>query len=133
MNFENWIPIIYESKKKKRKEQAFSSSSSTPKLIIHPNPARTQIYGIVCWVKYLVDSPENIWGCLNESMFVVVAHHEPVHAFEPETECLRHDPQDPNHGPMALSVHVRELQVSSEIVTGGRLRSSSSSASYSST
>ena len=47
-----------------------SFSSSTPKLIIHPNPARTRIYGIVCWVKYLVDSPENIWGCLDESMFI---------------------------------------------------------------
>lgn len=47
-----------------------SSSSETPKLIIHPNPARTRIYGIACRVKYLVDSPENIWGCLDESMFV---------------------------------------------------------------
>ncbi|KAM4084703.1 hypothetical protein ACJW30_08G153500 [Castanea mollissima] len=46
-----------------------SSSSETPKLI-HPDPARTRIYGIACRVKYLVDSPENIWGCLDESMFV---------------------------------------------------------------
>ena len=67
--------------KKKRKE-AFSSSSETPKLIIRPNLAWTRIYGIACWVKYLVDSSENIWGCLNESMFVVVAHHELVHTFE---------------------------------------------------
>ena len=43
-------------------------------------------------------------------MFVVVTHHEPVHAFEPETECLRNDPRDPNRGPMALPVRVRELR-----------------------
>ncbi|GMY16325.1 conserved oligomeric Golgi complex subunit 1 [Fagus crenata] len=48
---------------------SFSSASETPKLV-SPNPARTRIYGIACRVKYLVDSPENIWGCLDESMFV---------------------------------------------------------------
>ena len=63
MNFENWIPIIYELKTntRKKKKNAFSSSSfETPKLIIHPNPARTQIYSIACQVKYLIDSPKNI-------------------------------------------------------------------------
>ena len=72
MNFENWNPIIYESKtnKKKKEEEALSSSSETPKLIIHPILARTRIYGIACRVKYLVDSPENIWGCHDESMFI---------------------------------------------------------------
>ena len=58
------------TKKKKKKKAFFSSFDETPKLIIHPNPARTRIYDIACWVKYLVDSPENIWGCHNESMFV---------------------------------------------------------------
>ncbi|XP_051150452.1 conserved oligomeric Golgi complex subunit 1 isoform X2 [Andrographis paniculata] len=30
----------------------------------------SHIYGIACRVKYLVDTPENIWGCLDESMFL---------------------------------------------------------------
>lgn len=34
---------------------------------------RFQIYGIACRVKYLVDTPENIWGCLDESMFLEAA------------------------------------------------------------
>ena len=59
-----------KKKKKKEKKEAFSSDSETPELIIHTNPARTWIYGIACRVKCLVDSPENIWGCLDESMFV---------------------------------------------------------------
>ncbi|XP_050376557.1 conserved oligomeric Golgi complex subunit 1 [Argentina anserina] len=29
-----------------------------------------RIYAIACRVKYLVDTPENIWGCLDESMFL---------------------------------------------------------------
>lgn len=33
-------------------------------------PVGTQDYGIACRVKYLVDTPENIWGCLDESMFL---------------------------------------------------------------
>ncbi|KAL4560756.1 hypothetical protein LXL04_032910 [Taraxacum kok-saghyz] len=37
------------------------------------NPARARIYGIACRVKYIVDTPENIWGCLDESMFVDAA------------------------------------------------------------
>ncbi|WOK99393.1 conserved oligomeric Golgi complex subunit 1 [Canna indica] len=35
-----------------------------------PNPARARIYGIAARVKYLVDTPENIWGCLDESMLL---------------------------------------------------------------
>lgn len=46
--------------------------SETPKLT-SPNPARVRIYGIACRVKYLVDTPENIWGCLDESMFLEAA------------------------------------------------------------
>lgn len=34
------------------------------------NPDRARIYGIACRIKYLVDTPENIWGCLDESMFL---------------------------------------------------------------
>ncbi|KAL3628210.1 hypothetical protein CASFOL_027256 [Castilleja foliolosa] len=34
------------------------------------NPIGARIYGIACRVKYLVDTPENIWGCLDESMFL---------------------------------------------------------------
>ncbi|GAB2246186.1 hypothetical protein Droror1_Dr00001679 [Drosera rotundifolia] len=29
-----------------------------------------EMYGIGCRVKYLVDTPENIWGCLDEGMFL---------------------------------------------------------------
>ncbi|XP_058072426.1 conserved oligomeric Golgi complex subunit 1 [Magnolia sinica] len=45
-----------------------SSPLETPKLA--PNPARARIYGIATRVKYLVDTPENIWGCLDESMLL---------------------------------------------------------------
>ncbi|KAI3469707.1 hypothetical protein Pfo_026370 [Paulownia fortunei] len=34
------------------------------------NPVGARIYGIACRVKYLVDTPENIWGRLDESMFL---------------------------------------------------------------
>ncbi|XP_042424582.1 conserved oligomeric Golgi complex subunit 1-like [Zingiber officinale] len=34
------------------------------------NPARTRVYGISARIKYLVDTPENIWGCLDESMLL---------------------------------------------------------------
>ncbi|KAI3743296.1 hypothetical protein L1987_61002 [Smallanthus sonchifolius] len=37
------------------------------------NPARARMYGIACRVKYIVDTPENIWGSLDESMFVGAA------------------------------------------------------------
>ncbi|XP_047980525.1 conserved oligomeric Golgi complex subunit 1 [Salvia hispanica] len=33
-------------------------------------PVGAHDYGIACRVKYLVDTPENIWGCLDESMFL---------------------------------------------------------------
>ncbi|GAB2277136.1 hypothetical protein Dimus_011844 [Dionaea muscipula] len=46
-----------------------SLSLSTPR----PNPNRIKMYGLACRVKYLVDTPENIWGCLDESMFLEAA------------------------------------------------------------
>uniref|UniRef100_A0A7N0T875 Conserved oligomeric Golgi complex subunit 1 n=1 Tax=Kalanchoe fedtschenkoi TaxID=63787 RepID=A0A7N0T875_KALFE len=49
-----------------------SPVSQTPKLS-GPNPLRVRIYGIACRVKYLVDTPENIWGCLDESMYLEAA------------------------------------------------------------
>ncbi|KAF2292044.1 hypothetical protein GH714_000307 [Hevea brasiliensis] len=49
-----------------------SPVSETPKFS-NSNPARLRIYGIACRVKYLVDTPENIWGCLDESMFLEAA------------------------------------------------------------
>ncbi|KAJ8499851.1 hypothetical protein OPV22_010403 [Ensete ventricosum] len=39
-------------------------------LALVPNPARARVYGIASRVKYLVDTPENIWGCLDESMLL---------------------------------------------------------------
>ncbi|KAF8402424.1 hypothetical protein HHK36_013380 [Tetracentron sinense] len=45
-----------------------AAAAETPKL--SPNPARVRAYGIASRVKYLVDTPENIWGCLDESMFL---------------------------------------------------------------
>ncbi|KAJ0261036.1 Conserved oligomeric Golgi complex subunit 1 [Hirschfeldia incana] len=49
-----------------------SSEAKTPNLA-SPNPIRVNVYGIACRVKYLVDTPENIWGCLDESMFLEAA------------------------------------------------------------
>lgn len=46
------------------------SSAVSPKLSSNPNPNRFKIYGIASRVKYLVDTPENIWGCLDEFMFL---------------------------------------------------------------
>lgn len=50
--------------------RSLSTSSNTagdsPHIV--PDPTRAKIYGIACRVKYLVDTPENIWGCLDESM-----------------------------------------------------------------
>ncbi|EXC25313.1 hypothetical protein L484_003747 [Morus notabilis] len=34
---------------------------------------RSRIYAMACRVKYLVDAPEHIWGCLDESMFLEAA------------------------------------------------------------
>lgn len=50
-----------------------SLSSETPKFMSSPNLARSPLYSIACRVKYLVDTPENIWGCLDESMFLEAA------------------------------------------------------------
>ncbi|KAF5459309.1 hypothetical protein F2P56_023265 [Juglans regia] len=50
-----------------------SLSSETPKFNSNPNLTRARTYGIACRVKYLVDTPENIWGCLDESMFLEAA------------------------------------------------------------
>ncbi|XP_019177977.1 PREDICTED: conserved oligomeric Golgi complex subunit 1 [Ipomoea nil] len=44
-----------------------ATASDSPKSIDH---AKSRMYGIACRVKYLVDTPENIWGCLDESMFL---------------------------------------------------------------
>ncbi|KAM7530227.1 hypothetical protein LguiB_033637 [Lonicera macranthoides] len=49
------------------------SSTVTAFPTVSPSPSRTKIYGIACRVKYLVDTPENIWGCLDESMFLEAA------------------------------------------------------------
>ncbi|XP_027071140.1 conserved oligomeric Golgi complex subunit 1-like [Coffea arabica] len=48
-----------------------SSSIDSPRTVnSNANSNRARIYGIACRVKYLVDTPENIWGCLDESMFM---------------------------------------------------------------
>ncbi|KAK4479236.1 hypothetical protein RD792_014747 [Penstemon davidsonii] len=50
---------------------SLSSPADSPRSpIVSFNPARAHIYGIACRVKYLVDTPENIWGRLDESMFL---------------------------------------------------------------
>ncbi|XP_073016290.1 conserved oligomeric Golgi complex subunit 1-like isoform X2 [Primulina eburnea] len=50
---------------------ALSPPSDSPKSpYVSFNPAGARSYGIACRVKYLVDTPENIWGCLDESMFL---------------------------------------------------------------
>ncbi|XP_057971272.1 conserved oligomeric Golgi complex subunit 1 [Malania oleifera] len=49
-----------------------SAFEITPKLKT-PDLTRARTYGIACRVKYLVDTPENIWGCLDESMFLEAA------------------------------------------------------------
>ncbi|KAK9138998.1 hypothetical protein Sjap_009592 [Stephania japonica] len=47
-----------------------TSTSTSPKFSPNPPPSRLRVYSIACRVKYLVDTPENIWGCLDESMFL---------------------------------------------------------------
>ncbi|EPS73217.1 hypothetical protein M569_01538 [Genlisea aurea] len=37
---------------------------------VNPDMVGARSYGIACRVKYLVDTPENIWGRLDESMFL---------------------------------------------------------------
>uniref|UniRef100_A0A5B6YLH2 Conserved oligomeric Golgi complex subunit 1 n=1 Tax=Davidia involucrata TaxID=16924 RepID=A0A5B6YLH2_DAVIN len=57
--------------------RSLSAASETAELTVvspnHHHPARARIYGIACRVKYLVDTPKNIWGCLDESMFLEAA------------------------------------------------------------
>ncbi|URE01070.1 Vps51/Vps67 [Musa troglodytarum] len=47
---------------------SLSAPAAAP--VLSPNPARARVYGIASRVKYLVDTPENIWGCLDESMLL---------------------------------------------------------------
>ncbi|KAJ8506581.1 hypothetical protein OPV22_007467 [Ensete ventricosum] len=47
-----------------------SLSAPAAARVLSPNPARARVYGIASRVKYLVDTPENIWGCLDESMLL---------------------------------------------------------------
>ncbi|GMH19411.1 hypothetical protein Nepgr_021252 [Nepenthes gracilis] len=57
-------------------DSILSLSSESPGFSLFapfPNPNRIKIYGVACRVKYLVDTPENIWGCLDESMFLEAA------------------------------------------------------------
>ncbi|KAF8393716.1 hypothetical protein HHK36_019914 [Tetracentron sinense] len=49
---------------------SLSAAAETPSPKLSPNSARIRVYGIASRVKYLVDTPENIWGCLDESMFL---------------------------------------------------------------
>ncbi|OIV90581.1 hypothetical protein TanjilG_01662 [Lupinus angustifolius] len=52
--------------------QSQSNSISNSQTNLHSQP-RAWTYGIACRVKYLVDTPENIWGCLDETMFLEAA------------------------------------------------------------
>ncbi|XP_038889846.1 conserved oligomeric Golgi complex subunit 1 [Benincasa hispida] len=52
--------------------RSLSSSDSLTHLPSN-NHVRVTLYAIACRVKYLVDTPENIWGCLDESMFLEAA------------------------------------------------------------
>ncbi|KAE9619267.1 hypothetical protein Lal_00046942 [Lupinus albus] len=52
--------------------QSQSNSNSNSLTNLHSQP-RAWTYGIACRVKYLVDTPENIWGCLDEAMFLEAA------------------------------------------------------------
>ena len=116
MNFENWNPIIYESKTNTHTQKKIKkiiiikfspppppkplSSSST---LIRPRPKSTASR---VWSSTLLTR----WRTFGDaSMFVVVTHHEPMHAFKPKMKCLRHDSWDLNHEPMALPIRVREL------------------------
>lgn len=50
-----------------------SSSEAVASSATSLSPARSRMYGIACRVKYLVDTPENIWGCLDEFMLLEAA------------------------------------------------------------
>ncbi|KAL9233540.1 hypothetical protein vseg_008523 [Gypsophila vaccaria] len=53
-------------------EDGMFSMNGGEVVVSEPSLDRTRVrmYGIGCRVKYLVDTPENIWGCLDELMFV---------------------------------------------------------------
>ncbi|XP_076917595.1 conserved oligomeric Golgi complex subunit 1-like [Bidens hawaiensis] len=51
---------------------SLSSTTISPNSV-SSNPASARMYGIACRVKYIVDTPENIWGSLDELMFVGAA------------------------------------------------------------
>ncbi|XP_006858729.2 conserved oligomeric Golgi complex subunit 1 [Amborella trichopoda] len=64
----------------KRIDGALLSLNPSPDLSPNPDPNRTnakqtrdKLYSIASRVKYLVDTPENIWGCLDECMFLEAA------------------------------------------------------------
>ncbi|RDX87431.1 Conserved oligomeric Golgi complex subunit 1, partial [Mucuna pruriens] len=52
--------------------QSQSQSQSQTQTKLH-SQSRAWTYGVACRVKYLVDTPENIWGCLDEGMFLEAA------------------------------------------------------------
>jgi len=52
--------------------RSLSQSESQSRTKLH-SQSRAWTYGIACRVKYLVDTPENIWGCLDEGMFLEAA------------------------------------------------------------
>lgn len=43
---------------------------STPRQVDMEKKKREKLYGIGCRVKYVVDTPEKIWGCLDEHMYL---------------------------------------------------------------
>ncbi|KAK8955047.1 hypothetical protein KSP39_PZI002411 [Platanthera zijinensis] len=45
-----------------------SSIAPSDSPLVAPDPTRSKMYGIACRVRYLVDTPEQIWGFLDESM-----------------------------------------------------------------
>ncbi|TKY51697.1 Conserved oligomeric Golgi complex subunit 1 [Spatholobus suberectus] len=52
--------------------RSLSQSQSQSQTKLH-SQSRGWTYGVACRVKYLVDTPENIWGCLDEGMFLEAA------------------------------------------------------------
>ncbi|XP_061352172.1 conserved oligomeric Golgi complex subunit 1 isoform X1 [Gastrolobium bilobum] len=52
--------------------RSLSLSQSHSQTKLH-SQSRAWTYGVACRVKYLVDTPENIWGCLDEGMFLEAA------------------------------------------------------------
>ncbi|XP_042453294.1 conserved oligomeric Golgi complex subunit 1-like [Zingiber officinale] len=50
--------------------RSLSVSSAPDSPTVASNPARARVYSIAARVKYLIDTPENIWGCLDESMLL---------------------------------------------------------------